>query len=102
MGVAEGPGTRPEKMEGTGVDGVPCAEETGVEGNARVLITVGFGVDGCGAGTAEETCPGNTGRPVLGMFIPDPEAADDADGWFVLTGDAAGTGVAAGVEGLEP
>lgn len=52
---------------------------------------------------AAETCPGNTGRTVLGMFIPETVAAADADGWFtVLTGDAVGTGVAAGVEGLEP
>lgn len=52
---------------------------------------------------AAETCPGNTGRTVLGMFIPEPVAAAEADGWFtVLTGDAVGTGVAAGVEGLEP
>lgn len=52
---------------------------------------------------AEETCPGNTGRTAFGTFIPATVAAADADGWFTaLTGDAVGTGVAAGVEGLEP
>lgn len=52
---------------------------------------------------AEETCPGNTGRTVFAMFRPEAVAVTDADGWFpALTGDAVGTGVAAGVEGLEP
>lgn len=39
----------------------------------------------------------------MGALIPGPVAAADADGWFTaLTGDTAGTGVTAGVEGLEP
>lgn len=64
-----------------------------------VRITVGFRVDGCGVG--------NTARAVLVALIPAPEAAADTDGWLdgwftALAGDTAGTGVAAGVEGLEP
>jgi hypothetical protein len=105
VGAAEGPGsdTRPEKMEGMGVDVVLWTEAAGVAGKERVLITVGFGVDGWGTWTAEETWPGNTGRTALDMFSPETVAAADADGWFTaLTGDAVGMGVAAGVEGLEP
>lgn len=95
--MADGPGsgTRPEKMEGTGAGVVLWAEVTGVAGSEGVRITVRLGVDGCGIG--------NTDRAVLGALIPAPVAAADADGWFTaLAGDTAGTGVAAGVEGLEP
>lgn len=50
-----------------------------------------------------ETCPGNTGRTVFAKFIPGRLAVADADGWVpALMGEAVGTGVAAGVEGLEP
>lgn len=87
--MPEGPGrgTRPEKMEGTGAGVVLWAEVTGAGGTEGVRITVGFGVAGWGAG--------NTDRPALG--------AADTEGWFTaLTGDTAGTGVTAGVDGLEP
>lgn len=95
--MTEGPGrgTRPEKMEGTGAGVVLWAEVTGAVGTEGVRITVGFGVAGWGAG--------NTDRAALGALIPAPVAAADTEGWFTaLTGDTAGTGVTAGVEGLEP
>lgn len=51
----------------------------------------------------EETCPGKTGSTGVDMLIPGMTAVADANGWLnVLTGDGVGTGVAAGVEGLEP
>lgn len=95
MADRPGSGTRPEKTEGTGAGVVLWVEVTGVAGMEGVRITVGFRVDGCGVG--------NTARAVLVALIPAPEAAADTDGWFTaLAGDTAGTGVAAGVEGLEP
>jgi len=51
----------------------------------------------------EETWPGKTGRAGVEMFIPEMSGVAGANGWLIaLTGDGVGTGVAAGVEGLEP
>ena len=49
-GRAGGPGrgTRPENTEGTGVAVVLWTEVTAAAGSEGVLITVGFGVIGCG------------------------------------------------------
>lgn len=55
-------------------------EVTGAAGKEGVRMTVGFGVAGWGVWTAAETCPGNTGRTVFGMFIPETVAAASADG----------------------
>lgn len=103
--AAQGPGrgTRPGKTEGTGVDVALWTDVTGVASREGVRMTVGFGASGCIAGAAEETCPGNTGRTVLSRLSPDPGVAADAGGWpAALTGDTVGTGVAAGVAGLDP
>lgn len=100
--AAQGPGsgTRPGKTEGTGVDVALWADVTGAASREGVRMTVGFGASG-GAGAAAETCPGNTGRTVFSRLSPG--AAADAGGWpAALTGDTVGTGVAAGVAGLDP
>lgn len=78
-------------------------EGTGAAGTDSVLIAVGSGTDGRGAWAAEDTCPGHTERIVLGRFSPEAVAAAEVAGWpAALPGDAAETGVAAGVAGLEP
>lgn len=48
MAGGPGSGTRPGKTDGTGADVVLWTEVTGAAGNDRVLITVGFGMDGQG------------------------------------------------------